>query len=229
VRVVLVCVADRAIAEVARRLADEGPTPVEGAVVLHTSGYHGPEVLAPLTAAGWCVGVLHPLVSFPRGTHGLERLDGAWYSLEGTPEARSAGADLIQTLGGRVLTLAEGQRATYHAAATLAANGLLSVVDLALEALGEVAPRDQARGALAHLLRTVLDEVEERDTGPTLSGPIPRGDAAVVAGHLETLSGEPLRAYLLIARRALKLARTRGDTPEDALAELERLLEGGDH
>jgi len=236
VQVVLVCVADRAIGEVAQRLADEGPARVEGAVALHTSGYHGPEVLAPLEAAGWSVGVLHPLVSFPRGTRGPERLDGAWYSIEGTPEACSAGADLVRRLGGHVLPLARGQRAAYHAAATLAANGLVGVVDLALEALGEAAPRDDARRALAHLLRTVLQELEERETGPTLSGPIPRGDAAVVAGHLETLVGEPRRAYLLIARRALKLARANGgtlagtlaDTPGEALAELERLLEGDD-
>lgn len=229
VDLVLLCVADRALGEVAQRLATEGPAPAPGAVALHTSGYHGPGVLAPLTAAGWSVGALHPLVSFPRGTRGQERLDGAWYSLEGTPQARSAGADLIQRLGGRVLPLVEGRRAAYHAAATLAANGLVSVVDLALEALAGAAPRDEARSALAHLLRTVLQELEERDTGVALSGPIPRGDTAVVAGHLQTLVGEPRRAYLLIARRALELARARGDTPHEALAELDRLLADGDH
>ncbi len=227
VDLVLLCVADRSIGEVAERLAAVDRAPTGGAVALHTSGYHGPAVLAPLTAAGWSVGVLHPLVSFPRGARGLERLDGAWYSLEGTPEACSAGADLVQRLGGRVLPLAEGQRAAYHAAATLAANGLVSIVDLALEALGEAAPRAQARGALSHLLRTVLLELEERDTAAILSGPIPRGDAAVVAGHLETLVGEPRRAYLLLARRALELARRRSDVPSAALEEVDRLLAEG--
>ncbi|HEX2164276.1 MAG TPA: NAD(P)-binding domain-containing protein, partial [Thermoanaerobaculia bacterium] len=53
----LVAVADPALAEVAARLAGRP----QARVVLHTSGSRGAEALAPLAAAGCAVGALHPL------------------------------------------------------------------------------------------------------------------------------------------------------------------------
>lgn len=223
--VTLLCVADRAIGELAADLARAVPGP---GVALHTSGFHGAGVLAPLARAGWSVGGMHPLVSFPAGRPDAgrpddRRLTGAWYGLCGDGPARSAARALVRRLDGRELTLAEGGRAAYHGAAALAANGLVALVDLALETLGEAAPPEEAGRALANLCAGVLEDVGELGPRDALTGAVVRGDAAVVEGHLEVLPPAPREAYCALLARMLDLARARGVDPA-ALAGIEGLL-----
>lgn len=218
---VLVCVRDAAITEVAARLAELGRPRRAGAAALHTSGYHGPEPMSALAEAGWAVGGMHPLVSFPPGGGGAERLAGAWFTLAGDGAARAAGRRLVALLGGRELALERGP--ALHAAAALAANGLVALLDLALETLGPAANGSDARAALAHLCAGVLANVAERGPGASLTGPVARGDAEVVRGHLGVLGPEARAVYLPLLRRMLALARARGLDAASADA-LEALL-----
>ena len=75
VDLVLVCVSDPAIAEVASTIRPGD------AVVAHVAGAVGLDVLAPHRR----VGAIHPLVSLPSAELGAERLVGAWYGTGGDP------------------------------------------------------------------------------------------------------------------------------------------------
>jgi predicted short-subunit dehydrogenase-like oxidoreductase (DUF2520 family) len=194
-----IAVSDRAIGQVAAALARAGPP----SVVLHSSGFHGPEVLAPLV--GVAKGVLHPLVSFPAGAPPSD-LRGATFSLAGDPEARVAAGRLVRALGGQVLELPDdpAARAAYHASAALTAGGIVALLDLALETF----PGDAS--ALAHLASGVLGNIAALGTGPSLTGPVMRGDAEVLRAHLELLPPDAREVYRLLARRMLTLAEARG-------------------
>ncbi|MFO7572798.1 MAG: DUF2520 domain-containing protein [Gaiellaceae bacterium] len=186
---VLVCVPDRAIAEIARGI-DPGPW------IAHVSG------ATPLTALDPHVRRfgLHPLQSFSTA-RGPEQLDGAWGAVTAeSDEARAVGLWLAETLGLHPFVLDDADRAVYHAGAAFAANYLVTLRALAgslLEAAG--APPE----ALDPLLRGVMD------SGFELTGPIARGDWGTVERHLAAIREhrpELEELYLALAAATASLA-----------------------
>jgi predicted short-subunit dehydrogenase-like oxidoreductase (DUF2520 family) len=167
--VVLVCVPDTSISDVARGLA-----PGRGSWVGHTSG------ATPLTALGpheRRFG-LHPLQSFTRA-RGAEQLDGAYAAITAeTEEACEVGFELARLLGLQPFALAEEDRALYHAGAAIASNYLVTLHGAAAEIFEEVgAPAD----GLRPLMQGVIDSRFE------LTGPISRGDWATVDRHIDAI------------------------------------------
>jgi predicted short-subunit dehydrogenase-like oxidoreductase (DUF2520 family) len=163
----LVCVPDRAIAEVAAGI-EPGPW------VAHVSGATPLSALAPHERRF----SVHPLQTFTKA-RGPEQLDGAWAAVtaEGA-EARSAGFWLAKTLGLRPFELADSDRALYHAGAAVASNFLVTLRRAAgtlVEAAG--APPE----ALDPLMRRTIDN------GFELTGPIARGDWETVEAHLRAI------------------------------------------
>src|SRR5688500_17491560 len=160
---VLVCVPDRAIAEVVAGV-EPGPW------VAHTSGGTPLAALTPHTRRF----SVHPLQTF---THdrGPEQLDGAWAAVSGeTAEAIAVGTWLAETLGLRPFALRDQDRALYHAGAAVAANYLVTLRRAAgqlVEAAG--APPE----ALDPLMRRVIENYFQ------LTGPIERGDWDTVERH----------------------------------------------
>ena len=166
--VVLLCVPDTAIADVARGLA-----PRRGWIG-HTSGATPLEALDPHERRFG----LHPLQSFTCA-RGAEQLDGAYAAVTAeTKEAREVGFELARLLGLQPFVLAEEGRALYHAGAAIASNYLVTLHDAAAEIFEEVgAPPD----GLRPLMQGVID------SGFELTGPIARGDWATVERHIEAI------------------------------------------
>ena len=169
-QLVLLCVPDRAIAEVAAAL-EPGPW------VAHVSGA---TPLAALDPHERRFG-LHPLQTFTRG-RGAEQLDGAFAAVTAeTAEAREVGEWLARTLGLEPFSLADDKRAAYHAGASIASNYLVTLRRAAgslLEAAG--APPE----ALDPLMRRTIEN------GFELTGPISRGDWETVDAHLAAIRAE---------------------------------------
>ena len=152
---VLLCVPDRAIAEVAAEI-EPGPW------VAHVSGGTPLSALDPHAQRF----SLHPLQTF---THdrGPEQLDGAWAAVTGeTADALEHASALAALLGLRPFPLADDQRALYHAGAAIASNYLVTLRRVAGELLADADVPDEA---LDPLMRRVIDN------GFQLTGPIERG------------------------------------------------------
>jgi predicted short-subunit dehydrogenase-like oxidoreductase (DUF2520 family) len=186
---VLLCVPDRAIAEVA------AATPV-GPWIAHVSGATPLDALAPHTRRFG----LHPLQSFSKD-RGPEQLDGVWGAVSAESEdARAVGLWLAETLGLLPFDLDDGKRAAYHAGAAVASNYLVTLRAAArsLLAAAEVPP-----DALDPLIRGVMD------TGFQLTGPIARGDWETVERHLAVIRVERPELeelYLVLAEATAGLA-----------------------
>ena len=181
--VVLLCVPDRAIAEVAAGL-DPGPW------IGHVSGGTPLAALAPHVRRF----SLHPLQTF---THdrGPEQLDGAWAAVTGeSEEALAVATSLAEVLGLHPIALADEHRALYHAGAAIASNYLVTLRRAAGELL---AAADIPPESLDPLMRRVIEN------GFQLTGPIQRGDWETVERHRAAIGGqapELLEAYDALAR-----------------------------
>jgi predicted short-subunit dehydrogenase-like oxidoreductase (DUF2520 family) len=164
---VLLCVPDRAIADVA---AEVPPGPWIG----HTSGA---TPLAALDPHEKRFG-LHPLQSFTRA-RGPEQLDGAYAAITAeTDEAREVGFSLARQLGLEPFALDDSERVLYHAGAVVAASYLVTLHQAAADlARAAGAPPE----ALVPLMRRVIENDFE------LTGPVVRGDWETVEAHLEAI------------------------------------------
>ncbi len=164
---VLLCVPDSAIAEVARGI------PV-GPWVAHTSGA---TALAALDPHERRFG-LHPLQTFTK-RRGPEQLDGAHAAVTAeSDDARRVGFELAQTLGLEPFELDDDARPLYHAGAAIASNYLVTLHRVASELFHAAGAPPEA---LVPLMRRTIDN------GFELTGPIERGDWDTVERHRQAI------------------------------------------
>jgi predicted short-subunit dehydrogenase-like oxidoreductase (DUF2520 family) len=185
---VLLCVPDRSISEVAQGIP-------AGPWIAHVSGA---TPLAALEPHARRFG-LHPLQTFTR-SRGPEQLDGAYAAVTAeTDEARRVGFWLARELGLEPFELLDAERALYHAGAAVASNFLVTLHRAAADLVGAAGAPPEA---LVPLMRRVIENDFE------LTGPIERGDWETVEAHLAAIHErrpqlEPLYRALADATAAL--------------------------
>jgi predicted short-subunit dehydrogenase-like oxidoreductase (DUF2520 family) len=169
---------------------------------------------------------MHPLRSLA-GTREDVDLAGTVFAIEGDEPGREAALRLVRRIGGQPLVLDAASLARYHAAAVLVSNHAVGLVDAAAELLVSVGmSRQQAVAALAPLLASTASNLARVGLPDALTGPIARGDVAVVARHLIALRplGDLATLYRATARRVIKVASEKGRAGRDALVRLAALL-----
>jgi predicted short-subunit dehydrogenase-like oxidoreductase (DUF2520 family) len=178
--VLLIAVPDRHVAAVASAVE-----PVATTAVLHCSGSLGLEVLAGHPRNG----SLHPLATLPDPVIGAARLRaGTYFAVAGDPVA----TDLALLLGGSPIVVPDAARASYHAAACIAANHLVAL-------LGQVERVAESCGlplaAFLPLARGALDDVAMVGPAAALTGPAARGDLETLERHRASLDLSELDGY----------------------------------
>ena len=197
---VLLTVPDDALAGLVRGLAATG-APLAGRLLAHTSGRHGLAVLEPAANLGALPLALHPVMTFTGRADDADKLAGICFGVTAPTVLRPAAEVLVMEMGGEPVFIAEADRALYHAALASAANHLVTQVVQAEDLLTRAGVAQPAR-MLGPLLSAALDNaLRLGDAG--LTGPVARGDAETVAGHVDALrtdAPEALPAYLALAR-----------------------------
>ncbi|HEV2768900.1 MAG TPA: DUF2520 domain-containing protein [Solirubrobacteraceae bacterium] len=190
--IVLLCVPDAAIAGAAAALEAR-----PGRLVGHCSGA---TTLVPLT--GHEAFSLHPLMTVPGAVRAPgdagsptdadvavdpRLFHGAAGAVAGsTPRALQTARSLALAAGLRPIEITDADRATYHAAASMASNFLVTL-EGAAERLGALAGLD--REALAPLVRASVENWLTVGAHQALTGPVARGDEATVAGQRAAVAG----------------------------------------
>jgi predicted short-subunit dehydrogenase-like oxidoreductase (DUF2520 family) len=189
-----------------------------GTIVVHTSGVNGIEVLAPLSVLDCIPLAIHPAMAFTGSDEDIARLPDSCFGITAADEVGYAIAQsLVLEIGGEPFRVPEQARTLYHAALAHAGNHLVTVLTDALDALraavsgtellGQQLVDDQPGGIaeriLGPLARAALENTLQRGQA-ALTGPIARGDAGVVAGHLralQTVDPQLAQAYRVNAMR----------------------------
>ena len=223
VDVVFVTVPDDAIAGVASQLRL-----YSGQAIVHTSGVLPSSVLVPAMAAGTEAGSFHPLVAFADLDAALAALPGATVAIEGDEPLIPLLGDLAGALGARAIRVTADGKPLHHAAAVLAAGGLVSLLD-AIAQLGAAAGlgEEEAVRTYGGLARQGLENAARLGIGAALTGPMVRGDLGTVRAHLDALhrvAPDVLPVYLSLGRRSVAVAVARGELGPEAARELLALL-----
>ena len=222
---VLIAVSDDAIRTVAGELAGRG---LPHGIVLHTSGAHGPDLLAALAVTGTACGVLHPLQTIATPELGIAVLRGATFGIGGDPAAVDWAQQLVAAAAGTPLRIPPDGFASYHAGAVMASNAVVAVIDAAVVLLGAAGVEQRAAlHAIRPLCLTSAGNALEIGPDAALTGPIQRGDADTIRKHVTALASCPphvAELYRASARELIAIARRRGLNQEAAM-QVERALE----
>jgi predicted short-subunit dehydrogenase-like oxidoreductase (DUF2520 family) len=201
---------------------------ISGQLWIHCSGSLGSQVLRVAKDAPVKCLSIHPLQSFANVPEAINLIEGTHFGIEG--EAEEIAERLVRDLGGIPHRLKTANKASYHAGAVVASNYLVVLASLAVQLFTQAGiDSKDALQSLIPLMKGTLHNLEEIGIPQALTGPIARGDSAVVRGHLQQLLPHQAAIYRLLGKEALELGQAKWQQaglvyPEEALNELKNLL-----
>ncbi len=197
--IIFITVADRAIAEVAEKIAALG-TDLDGKTFCHTSGALSSEVLDPVRKRGAKI----------CGAHMLTAVSGrdcdfsdSFFTVEG--ECGEI-AEILKACGNRYKRIDPKDKVKYHAAAVFASNFVVGLADTACDLLDRCGFSErEALDALAPLMENNVKNIIKKGAKAALTGPVSRGDLVTVERHLECLKDtHPAKEIYEVMTGALK-------------------------
>jgi predicted short-subunit dehydrogenase-like oxidoreductase (DUF2520 family) len=215
---VFVCVQDRNLYHAAEELA---AAPGAGRhSYCHPCATKGPHALEALSRVGAQVGAFHLLQSFGPTPFAWQRIEGCFCAIEASGRLKRELWALARAIRAHPFEIRGSQRAAYHAAAVLASNALVTLLDAGERILRHARFANAlARRMLAPLVRGALESVSLLGPEQALTGPVVRGDAETVKAHLLALTRQEGELYRALMRATLDLAMRSGRLkPENAEA-----------
>jgi len=199
-----------------------------GAIVLHCSGALSSDILKSAADAGAFVGSMHPLQSFASIEIRENPFLQVIISVEGNSRAVEASRAMSEDLGAVCMQIQTRAKMLYHAAAVVASNYLVTLMDLVFS-LAEPAgiARSEALKAMAPLIHGTLANIEKVGIPEALTGPIARGDSQIVARHLEQIQDQApglLDLYKTLGRHTVPIALAKKSLSPQAALELDKLF-----
>jgi predicted short-subunit dehydrogenase-like oxidoreductase (DUF2520 family) len=219
-KVFIISVADRAIAPVAKQLANllamhsipgKRGKPLAGRIFLHTCGSVDATVLRPLARLGGACGSLHPFQTVPSPAQGAKNLVGTFWTTEGDPRACRLARAWVRLLKGKIVRIRSRDKTLYHLSAFLVCPTLIALMERATGFLEEVgAPTRVARAMLGAFVSETVKNFVAFGGRRSMTGPASRGDWAVIRRHRRELhrrAPEVLPVYDALLREILRLVR----------------------
>ena len=211
---VFICTPDDTIYAVCRELYDKRAGGKKTAV--HFSGSKPLSVLQPAKEKGCTVVSIHPLKSFASIEEAIKTIKGTEYGVTYTDRAGECVADtIVGLLEGNSIFVKDESKPIYHAAACIASNYLVALIDYAVyinERIG-IEPQASTRGLL-NLIEGTVKNIKKMGTKKSLTGPIARGDTGTIKDHLNMfrtlLEEKDTEVYRLMGRKTADLARENG-------------------
>lgn len=200
--------------------------------LIHMSGAASLEVLSSAKDAGAKIASLHPIQSLASIEMAIERLPGSYFGITADGSAREVALQIAHDLDGRPIEIADENKVLYHAAACIASNYLVTLLNLAEEVYAAAGlDRGTALEAMMQLVGGTTSNIRSVGTTAALTGPIARGDAKIVKQHLEALGKmdeDVLDIYKTLGLRTIDIAVEKGALIKNDADRLTAILKDGD-
>jgi len=167
------------------------------------------------------VASVHPLKSFADPGDAARTFAGTYCAAEGDAAALALLKPAFETIGARVTEIDPQFKTVYHAASVIVCNYLTALMEAGLQCYEKAGlPRATASAMMEPLVRETLDNVFKLGTVKALTGPIARGDTAVVGRQIDALREfDPrlVELYRALGVIAVELSRAQGGAGEAGL------------
>jgi predicted short-subunit dehydrogenase-like oxidoreductase (DUF2520 family) len=160
-----------------------------GDVVFHCSGALSSMELDSATQLGASVASVHPVKTFIDSERAASSFKGTHCAIEGGELAVSLLKPAFGAIGGRLFNIEADAKLTYHAASVFACNYLTALLEVSAQAYEQAGlDRETAMQLMQPLVQDTIDNIFEKGTQQALTGPVARGDIAMVSKQLEALT-----------------------------------------
>ena len=234
---VFITTPDDAIQEACRIIAEHNGFK-KNAVVFHCSGALSSTELASAksvqTMSDVMIGSIHPLQSFAVEQPGESGnpFENIMMAVEGDPLAVEKARKIATDLGAQPFTIKTDGKVLYHAAAVVASNYLVTLMNLSIKLMtASGVSESEVFDILNPLIMGTLANIESNGIPDALTGPIARGDVGIVEKHIQAIrsmsnenAGEMVGYYKLNGAETIKIAMAKGSLSEDAAEKLLRVL-----
>jgi predicted short-subunit dehydrogenase-like oxidoreductase (DUF2520 family) len=187
---------------------------IKGKYIFHMSGAGGLDLLEPAKKAGAAVASIHPLQSFSSIDNAIQNIPSSYFGITADAKAKTRAETIVLALGGKPIYISSKQKSLYHAAACVASNylvSLLNVVESIYQSIG-ISEKD-AKKAYLPLIYGSLKNIELSGSIQALTGPIVRGDSGTIQKHVDAINANlPQYAslYSSLGLVTVNLARKKG-------------------
>jgi predicted short-subunit dehydrogenase-like oxidoreductase (DUF2520 family) len=184
---ILITTPDDIISSVCSEIADSEL--VADKFIFHMSGAGGLDLLDSAKKAGAVIASIHPLQSFSSIDTAINNIPGSIFGITANKKAQKQAEIIVQNLNGIPIFISAAQKPLYHAAACVASNylvSLLNVVESIYESIG--ISKTNARKAYLPLICGTIKNIENSGSIQALTGPIARGDAGTIKKHIAAIA-----------------------------------------
>ena len=184
---------------------------ISNRIICHFSGSLSSHVFSGREEVGASGISMHPMYAFSDKFHSYEQFHTAYLTLEGDPEAVAVMKPMWEAIGHHVLTLKAEDKIKYHAAAAMASNEMLGLMQASLDILSECGFSEKdSMALLTPLVQGNIASMLEKGCVNALTGPVERGDAQTVQKHLQALEGSKAgQIYQSLGSTMVELAKRR--------------------
>jgi len=232
---IFICTPDDIIKKVCRELFGQKKQTKtkqkkENISAIHFSGSKSLKDLENARRAGALTLSIHPLKSLASIRGAIKTIKNTEYGITfNTPEEEELAKIIVETLGGHSIIVEDNKKPLYHAAACVASNYLVTLIDYAVyinKKIG-IKPEDSIKGLLS-LVKGTVKNIGGTGTKKSLTGPIARGDTGTVKDHMknfkEHLSDKDIEIYRIMGKKTAGIAKQNGWIEDKVYDELIDIL-----
>jgi predicted short-subunit dehydrogenase-like oxidoreductase (DUF2520 family) len=189
-----ICCNDDAINDVVNALT-QNTCLKPGSFVIHCSGVLNSALLAPLKKQGCFVASIHPLKAFKTNYLAANAFNQVDCVVEGDNIVCDWLGRAFTALGANLIAIQPETKTTYHAAACIASNYLITLAACSDALFLEAGINSQqSRRMLVRLMQGNLNNLQQTENiGESLTGPLARGDINTILLHLASIENNEIR------------------------------------
>lgn len=165
--------------------------------VFHFSGSRPLAVLDSAREAGAETASIHPLKSFASVEEAIKSMPGTVFGVTfSSKKSKKIAEFMVRTLGGKTIVVEDEKKPLYHAAACIASNYIVTLMDYAVSIHKKIGikPEDSLKG-LINLAEGTVDNIKKMGAKKSLTGPIARGDKGTIKEHMKGFNKFFPKAY----------------------------------
>ncbi|MBD5105646.1 MAG: DUF2520 domain-containing protein [Lachnospiraceae bacterium] len=197
--------------------------PIRNKTICHFSGSLSCDVFSNRKEAGAFACSIHPIYPFDHKFSAYLQFHKAVLTMEGDKEAVDIMAPLLKQLGHKVFEMEGRGKRKYHAAASMASNHMLALLETSVRLLRQCGFSEKdAYEVLGPLVSSNLENALQKGVKEALTGPIERNDISTVSGHIEELTAEERAIYKSLGQLLIEIAEEKH--PDRDYGEIENIL-----